>query len=83
MAPAFLFLHMSRYSATLLRAAARSRRNQGIGIASNSLEQREEQPRLDAEADGHLYVPSQAWLALQQQKASEATQGDKHEDSGN
>lgn len=74
-APAFLFLNMSRYSASLVRAASRSRQAQGIGIANKTLEQREEQRRLDAEAGGHLYVPSQAWLALQQQKA--ANQGEK------
>lgn len=47
---------MSIHSASIARHASRQRR--GAPTANLSFEQREEQRRLDAEADGRLFIPA-------------------------
>lgn len=47
---------MSRYTSSIARNA--SRLNRGAPVQNLSFEQRQEQRRLDAEADGHLFIPA-------------------------
>lgn len=49
---------MSRYSSSITRHASRQRR--GAPIANLTFAQRQEQRRLDAQADGHLFVPARS-----------------------
>ena len=47
---------MSRYSSSIARHASRLKR--GITVPNLTFEQRQEQRRLDAEADGHKFIPA-------------------------
>ena len=49
---------MSRYSSSIARHASRQRR--GAPMVNPTFEQRQEQRRLDAEIDGHLFVPARS-----------------------
>lgn len=60
---------MSRYT-TLLKKAQR-RTHSGFSALPETLEQRENRRRLEAEDKGNLYLPSQKWLLEQARQQAE------------